>query len=294
MVDAKAEYTFLLMDEERAHWTTPRIEAAPPDLRHYIDASFVTVSAGPPNENERGRRLPEGASYIVFLRGRRTATGVREDETALVVGGPQEKIHDIPTWEYRYQCGIRLQPGAAGLILGLPAVAMTNTIVPLSEIWGSRARALEDRLLMARSDSEASATLCHAVRQALIKGSTTDLFTVRLARAVRRAQGDSRITDLARDFGTTVRTFERRFKSELGLGPKAYQRIARIAKVLNSVQSSNGSWADVAVAAGYYDQAHMVDDCHEILGVSPERFLRGITSASSLEIGLLFERAAEM
>jgi transcriptional regulator GlxA family with amidase domain len=107
---------------------------------------------------------------------------------------------------------------------------------------------------------------------------------------VRDAPGDARLSELAAELGLSVRTLERRFRENLGLSPKKYQRITRIAKVLDLLHSREGDWAGIAGLAGYYDQSHLIDDCHSILGRSPERFLRTVTNAGSLEIGLVFDR----
>lgn len=291
MQNEQPEYTFTRMNEDRAHWVVPRVYSPPRALRSYLDACFVTEDRDSRNPMERCRRLPEGASYIVFLRGRKTAYGSGED-TALVFGGAHDRIHEIPTWEYHFQYGLRIQPGAAGLVLGAPAATLTNRIVPLRELWGARADRLLEGLLIAPSASEALGLLASTVGSVLLEHRDADLMTVRLARAVRRATGDLRIKQLARDVGLSVRTLERRFRDGVGLSPKQYQRVTRLANMLANGKPMRGDWAAIAKGCGYYDQSHLVDDCNAILGRPPERFLRSITKPSSLEIGLAFDNEA--
>lgn len=288
MQNDAAEYTFTRMNEDRAHWVVPRVYSPPRELRFYLDACFVTEYRDGRNTTERGRRLPEGAAYIVFLRGKKTEACDGAD-SALVFGGPHDCIHDIPTWDYHFQYGLRIQPGAAGLVLGAPAATLTNRIVPLRELWGARADRLFDSLLGASSDSEALGLMASTVGAVLLERRDADLTTVRLARAVRRATGDLRIKQLALDVGLSVRTLERRFRDGVGLSPKQYQRVARLANMLATTKPMRGDWAAIASDCGYYDQAHLVDDCNAILGRPPERFLRSITKPSSLEIGLVFD-----
>jgi len=284
---ADAEYTFARMDVNRAHWTVPEIYAPPRDLQRYLDVFFITRGMSSRSPDERGRRMPEGASYIVLLRGRRCGVG---DESTIVVGGAQEGIHEIPTWSYEYQCGVRIQPGAAGAILGVSASAIKNCIIPLRELWRERADRLLERLLLARSSAECVELFARAVRERLAESQQADLLAVRLARAIRGARGDARLATLAEDYGTSVRTLERRFGASIGLSPKQYQRIARIARVFDLIGASGRSWVEVAAECGYYDQSHLVDDCQQILGRPPEQFLRRLTNVASLEIGLVFEK----
>ncbi|HEY8943949.1 MAG TPA: helix-turn-helix domain-containing protein, partial [Polyangiaceae bacterium] len=134
--------------------------------------------------------------------------------------------------------------------------------------------------------------LCDAVREFLARQPHGDLLAVRFAKAVRNSPGDAKVSVLARELGVTVRTIERRFHDAVGLGPKQYQRVARLAKVLVSLNESGGDWASIASACGYYDESHLSADCHGVLGRPPERFLQDVTNVPSLEIGLVFERPA--
>ena len=285
-----AEYTFAKMDVHRARWVAPRVYPPPRDLSRYLDACFITQSLPMRSSNERVRRMPEGATYIVFLWGKRTPTGVR-DEAELVVGGAHDCVHEIPTWDYELQCGLRIQPGAARRVLGIPASVVRNCILPLRELWQHRADLLLDELIAVSCDAAWLRLLCDAVREVLAPEPDGGLLAVDLARAVRHAPGDARLSALARTLGITVRTLERRFQDAVGLRPKQYQRVTRMANVLTRLNDSGGDWSSIAGVCGYYDQSHLSDDCNRVLGRPPERFLRDITNVGSLEIGLVFEKA---
>ena len=58
-----------------------------------------------------------------------------------------------------------------------------------------------------------------------------------------------------------------------GMGPKQFARIARIHSMW-SARGQGASWADIAHVAGFTDQAHMIDDFTEIVGVPPAQLLR--------------------
>lgn len=283
-----AEYTFEKMDEVRARWVLPRVYAAPRPLRPYLDACFETRSGPERVPGERARRMPEGAAYVVFLKDRIVADG--GPESMVVFGGAHDRVHDIPAWDYASQFGIRVRPGAAALIAGCPAAELTNTIVPLRELWGARADRLFEELMATRCEARCLELLSAAITEKVSQRSDEDLQTVRLAAAVRSQSGDARIADLARNFGVSVRTLERRFRDGVGLSPKQYQRVSRLACVLEAVNRDVNDWAGVANACGYYDQSHLIEDCHAVVGCSPDRFLRRLTQLASLEIGLVFER----
>jgi AraC-like DNA-binding protein len=60
------------------------------------------------------------------------------------------------------------------------------------------------------------------------------------------------------------------------MGPKQFARIARIDRVL-SARTQGATWADIAYATGFADQAHMINDFTAIVGVSPAELGRQLT-----------------
>ena len=58
-----------------------------------------------------------------------------------------------------------------------------------------------------------------------------------------------------------------------GMRPKQFARIARIESAW-SARSQGASWADIAYAARFVDQAHMINDFTGIVGVPPAQLVR--------------------
>lgn len=96
-----------------------------------------------------------------------------------------------------------------------------------------------------------------------------DLLIQTACKELNRLNGNCSISTLARTLGLTKRTLERRFQSHIGAPPKKYARIVRLRNAIFQ-RSSFSNWADVACAAGYYDQSHMIHDFQELYGMSPE------------------------
>src|SRR5262249_18009210 len=82
------------------------------------------------------------------------------------------------------------------------------------------------------------------------------------------ARGDVRVTELAAAIGLGERQLRRVFLDLAGVTPKVYARGVRLQRALALV-GPQPSWAAVAVAAGYYDQAHMIDEFHQLAGATP-------------------------
>jgi AraC-like DNA-binding protein len=63
------------------------------------------------------------------------------------------------------------------------------------------------------------------------------------------------------------------FADGIGLSPKHFARIGRVRAVLATASSRR--WADVATAAGYYDQSHMTAEFRRLMGVPPAPYMAG-------------------
>jgi AraC-like DNA-binding protein len=83
------------------------------------------------------------------------------------------------------------------------------------------------------------------------------------------ARGNWRIADLARNLGLSKSTLERRFINHIGATPKKFARVIRLRHAITQKQRQL-SWAEVAQAAGYYDQSHMIHDFLELYGMTPD------------------------
>lgn len=75
--------------------------------------------------------------------------------------------------------------------------------------------------------------------------------------------------DIARDVGSSLRQIERDFKGFIGMSPRDYHRIIRFYKALNNIEKK--SLAEVAIEAGYYDQAHMIRDFKKLSVWTPDQ-----------------------
>ena len=89
------------------------------------------------------------------------------------------------------------------------------------------------------------------------------------------SEGRMAVHELARDIGFSRRHFGERFVSEFGIAPKAAARVFRFEHACRLFLRSPGRIADVAVASGFHDQAHMVHEWHALAGCSPREWIRG-------------------
>jgi AraC-like DNA-binding protein len=75
---------------------------------------------------------------------------------------------------------------------------------------------------------------------------------------------------LAYDAGLSVRQFERRFITVLGIAPKVYARILRFEAALHRKSVPGRNWTTIAHDLEYHDQMHMIHDFESLSGERPK------------------------
>jgi len=73
--------------------------------------------------------------------------------------------------------------------------------------------------------------------------------------------------------GVTARHLRRAFTENVGIGPKDFARTVRPQRAVRKAATSN-DWGRIAADAGDYDQAHLIADFRELVGLTPGAFLK--------------------
>jgi hypothetical protein len=80
--------------------------------------------------------------------------------------------------------------------------------------------------------------------------------------------------------GNVVTGARRRLGETFGVSPKAFAKLARFHRALSAAREDvHASWASIAAAAGYYDQAHLIAEFRAIAGVTPRALLGELRAA---------------
>ncbi len=83
-----------------------------------------------------------------------------------------------------------------------------------------------------------------------------------------------RVADAARHAGLSSRQLERLSLQRVGMPPQRMMRVARFQRAMRMKLASRSSWTEVAYAANYHDQMHMIRDFRAFSGNSPVAILR--------------------
>jgi AraC-like DNA-binding protein len=170
--------------------------------------------------------------------------------------------------------GVRLRPGAAGAILGLPASELRDLRIPLEEVWRERGAELEQRLGLAASATQRRRLLEGAVRARHARAPEPDRMVIAATRAL--GLPGARVAALGAALGVSERQLRRRFAEAVGYGPKLLDRVLRFQRFLAlapRLARGEDDLARAAFALGYSDQAHLTREVGELAGRTPAKLI---------------------
>jgi AraC-like DNA-binding protein len=172
---------------------------------------------------------------------------------------------------------LHLQPGAAARVLGIDASELRDRVVPLEALWGDgRVRELVLRVQGARDAADAVRALEDAVLRELAHWrraeAAAELADAALSLLL-RAGGLISVAELCRTLRVGERRLERAFLRHVGLPPKAVARTLRFQRAEKRLRAG-GAAAQVALACGYADQAHLSREFRQLAGVAPSAYAR--------------------
>jgi transcriptional regulator GlxA family with amidase domain len=265
------------------HWESESATAAyrevgpPPELSDCVWSLWeMTVAALP--EPVRVRILPNACVDIVLYKsdpseGEGIAAIVAPPHRSYIVGSTLRHFL-ARSVGWRHVIGASLRPEGVQPLLGLPAAAIGERVALLDDIIGRSAGEIEDRVFSAPADRTLR-TLAEVLIEWRTRAAPPDELTRRAAQTVRRARGRLRVDALAAGLNLSPRRLERQFLNHVGLSPKLYSRLVRFDRAVRDLSGRGAvSWADFAVAHGYTDQAHFINEFREFAGVPPAEFER--------------------
>jgi AraC-like DNA-binding protein len=170
--------------------------------------------------------------------------------------------------------GVHFKPWGPAPFLPMPAAELCDRPVTLEDVWGRpTVAALRDRLATAAGPHEMLTLLEDQLMRLVCE--TAGLGLVRhTSSVIAAATGAVAIGDLSVAAGVSSTHLAQRFKEVVGVTPKRFARTYRFAATVLSIDPAGPvDWLELAGRAGYYDQAHFVNEFRAFTGLTPTRYL---------------------
>ena len=195
--------------------------------------------------------VPDACVDVIWSRGRRVIAG---PDTGPRLVTPPLGVRVV---------GARLRPGAAGAALGLPASELRDLLVDAADVLGRDPAASLVELLSVGSDPHTGLSRWLRSRRPpdpLVQAAVSAL-----------ARPHARVAAVASELGLSARQLQRVVGDAVGYGPKTLARVLRFRRLQTLTPAP---LVELALEAGYADQAHMTTEVTRLAGVPPVRFLQ--------------------
>jgi AraC-like DNA-binding protein len=246
-------------------WAVGYREWLPPaHLRQALACYWVNVAA--PDRPSVTAVLPDGCADLIWQSGR-----------GAFVAGPDTGPAPAEMPAGTIMVAARFWPGAGGPALGLPLAELRDQRVDVADILPRLASRLHGGLA-----PESAMMTVAGLSADLVTAAPPDKLVVTATQllASRRAG----VAELGPVLAVSDRQLRRRFEKAAGYGPKTMQRVLRFRRVIGQLMAAPASadLADLALLAGYADQAHLTRETTRLAGLPPAALARSFAAAASL------------
>jgi AraC-like DNA-binding protein len=182
--------------------------------------------------------------------------------------GPVTRRHTYPHVPGAEYVGLRFRPGTSESTLGAGLSGLCNEAIEARRFDRIDLDGVGDRLLAAHTLLERARVVADILGSVPAARMAPNMLVTEALR--RFASCPARITDVAYDLGVSERSLQRTFAHHLGIRPKHAARLVRVSRLLKRLDvEPDPDLALIAVATGFFDQAHMTSEVGRILATTP-------------------------
>jgi AraC-like DNA-binding protein len=259
-------------DDLLGAWTLT--ESRPEHLVGLVESIWYFEGSIP---HPRERHFPSGlVGLVVQLEApfHFVKDGTRERCATACLSGLQTRPTTIEAPSPRSRVlGVTLSPAGAYAVAGGSLAEASGRVVDLADLVGRAASELAERCDEAPSADDRVRWAAEWISQRIASARGLDPRVAWAAAHIEESHGSVAIADLEAQTGLSKKRLIASFREQIGLAPKLYARVMRFRRALTLLHEGRNSLAQIALAAGYYDQPHMNLEFRELGGLAPSDFL---------------------
>ncbi len=168
---------------------------------------------------------------------------------------------------------VRLTPLGLYRMSGVAMDEVSNRVVSLEDLFGQNGRYLPECLAAEPDWTRRFDLLDSMFMRAVADGPEPDVEVEFAWHWLNRTGGTAIIGEILAEIGWSRARLAKRFRSQVGLTPKAAARVLRFRRAVTlSAAPGHRSLSSIALACGYFDQAHFNRDFRMLAGCSPREW----------------------
>ncbi|MGQ4878636.1 helix-turn-helix domain-containing protein [Billgrantia sp. LNSP4103-1] len=220
---------------------------------------------------------PDGGMGLLFSFGGSLERDGKSISGACWVDGPKLRTAQMQTEANLDLLGVRFHPGRGFTFVGEALSRLAGAeLIPGDVLRRLQLEALHEQLWQWPDLAGRIALLERYLLKRLWRhGAQEEPALAASLDWLQLRHGQASIAELAAELPFGQRRLERLFLQRVGLTPKRYARLLRVAHSRELIKQGGTavSLTDTALAAGYFDQSHFIHDFKAVTGLTPGGYL---------------------
>ncbi|MBV9879346.1 MAG: AraC family transcriptional regulator [Gemmatirosa sp.] len=174
--------------------------------------------------------------------------------------------------------GIKFRPGAFAPFLGRAVTTLSDRSLPLVDVFGADAAALEAIMLDDAPRPRLAARIDAFLTAHRPPPDAQVDVVADVVAAIMADRAITKVEHVAERTGLGVRTLQRLFRHYVGVTPKWVIQRYRLHEAAERLRAGDGApLATLALELGYADQAHFINDFRRVVGATPASYMKRVT-----------------
>ncbi len=220
--------------------------------------------------------VPDGYPEMIFHYGdpyRTNISGEWQQQAKNLIGGQLKKYFYLQNTASIGIFAIKFQPWALNVLYNLNMELLTDKVIPIPSDLLSQIKSIREYAISNHSFEEKIFHIEEILSNNISHIPPIKFETIQQAvDYIIERKGSVDLKQLYQEIGISKRTLERKFKLQVGIPPKFYCRVIRLASVFRMVSQPKIDWPEITFKAQFYDQAHFIKNFKEFTGEEPSKY----------------------
>ncbi len=243
-------------------------------LAKYVK-SFWRMSCNLPSDQKLVTRdIPNGDFHVFFNLGTAFMSqkeGVQHAFSRGIVKGQQPSYLLMHQYDGFDGFGISFYPWGLFPFINIPASEFYELVVDVNDVFEATVTERLYGLTFKEQQMLMEKFLLKKLEDNIGRSSIVAFISADIV----DKKGQVKISSYIDKFNISQKHLSRCFHEFIGMTPKKLANLSRINNVINSINMGIDSvdWMELVVKNNYHDQAHMIKEFKQIVGLSPERYI---------------------
>ena len=247
-----------------------------PALRAYIQCYWLIHRDATLYSYREEFLHPDGGAGITFNVGDNLLMGENTIRQTYFLEVASTATRSLGLQGHIEAIGVRFKPGGVFPFLSTPLYELANDIILLDDLGLTRAQSVYQQICQAGSLAEKIAHVEMWLISRLRNSRVVSSIVGTSLDMMRKKKGQLSIKEVADRMYVSQRQLERLYKVQVGMSPKKYARMLRVAHARNMLKqhTKGGRATDVGLVTGFYDQPHFIREFKSVVGLTPKNYIK--------------------